>query len=374
MRIGIDAHVLGKNKGGVERYVKELVSLLPGLMPDHDFYILINRQYETPDFNHDNVRYIALPFSDPLIQRAFLLPFTVIRYRLDILHVQRILPFFSGCKTVVSVHDLLPLVHPEDHRGFRNRIIRMLTGQSIKKANRILTVSQTVKHEIINKFHVNTHKIAAIYNGIDHDHFMPFEKPENHIHGTDNPGQQYKLLYIGAMEPRKNLEVTLRALKRLKHEMDKHVSLTIAGGTRDQNYSDQLKKMAQKLGIEKDVFFTGYISDERCLELLKDADLFLAPSKGEGFDLPPMEAMACKVPVICSDIPVHRELFDGNAVFFDPLSEKDLSKVILKLLNNPEERNQMKNKGTTLALKFRWEHTACQIAKIYKNIELEKAA
>lgn len=374
LKIGIDAHVLGKKKGGVERYVKELVSFLPDLMPEHDFIVFINTQYDPSNSRRDNVQYIALPFSDPLIQRSIILPFVITRYRLDILHVQRILPLFCGCKSVVSIHDLLPLIHQEDHRGFRNSMIRILTGRSIKKANRVLTVSQTVKHEIINRFQVDTHKVAAIYNGIDHNHFMPFKRSGNDMPKENNPGQQYKLLYIGALEPRKNLEIVLLALNRLIHEMGKNVSLTIAGGARDQNYSHRLKQMVKKLGIKKDLFFTGYISDERCLELLKDADVFLAPSRGEGFDLPPLEAMACGVPVVCSDIPVHRELFDGYAAFFQPDAEKHLADVINDLLSDHQKRTLLKNNGRKPTLNFKWEHTACQIAEIYRNIELEKSA
>ncbi len=143
MRIGIDAHILGKNQGGVERYVREIVTRVPELLPQCEFYIFVTKNYFHKVENSGNRRYIPLPFSDPLMQRSILLPFFVKKHQLDILHTQRIIPFFVNCKCIVSIHDILPLTTPENHRGLRNTIVRKLTPWSAKKAVFVLTVIYT---------------------------------------------------------------------------------------------------------------------------------------------------------------------------------------------------------------------------------------
>ncbi len=373
MRIGIDAHMIGKNKGGVERYVRELVRFLPDMMPRHRFFIFLNRHVKIDNFRSENTQLVRLPITDPIFQRTLLLPFCSWIYGLDIIHVQRILPPFARGAKVVTVHDLLPLMHPQDHPGYRNTIIRKLTGPTVRNARYVLTVSRTVQSQIIEKFAVTDQKVVPVYNGIDHRHFQISEHAKTPGPAEDTTSE-IPLLYIGAVEPRKNLETVLAALRLLKKRRSKNIMLTIAGGVRNPQYAARLKKMIQELSLETSVTFTGYLPNNNCLDLLKKAHLFLAPSKGEGFDLPPLEAMACGVPVVCSDIPVHRELFDHHAVFYPPNSIYGLAESMDTLLSDTAKRNTLRRKGKSLADRFTWKKTAWQIAEVYRHIAQENAA
>jgi glycosyltransferase involved in cell wall biosynthesis len=374
LRIGIDAHVLGKNKGGVERYVKEMVSFLPDLMPEDHFFVFVTKRTAHCGRPRPNVTFIKLPFSDPLLQRTFALPVATFRYKLDIVHVQRILPLFFKGTAVVTVHDLLPIVHPEDHPGIRNRLIRMLTGHGVRRSGRVLTVSRSVRAEIIKMFRITPHKCNAIYNGIDHDHFRCLDGTIGAGNGGKETEENINLLYIGAIEPRKNLDTVLRALDILHTESSQNITLTIVGGVRDQKYADHVERMVIDLGLQDRVAFLGYVPDTRCLELIRAATVFLAPSKGEGFDLPPVEAMACGVPVICSDIPVHREILDNCAVFFPALSAEKLTDCIRALVHDRSQRRRLQENGKALAKTFTWKETACRIAEVYRAIGQERAA
>ena len=368
MRIGIDAHILGKNKGGVERYLRQLILLLPQVAPGYDYVFFVNRRYPIPANCPANVTYVTLPFSDPLIERSVILPWLSSKHRLDVLHVQRVAPPLVNCALVVSLHDILPLTNPRDYRGWRNALVRFLTPQSARRADYILTVSGTTKNEIVKILHVPAAKVAFAYNGIDHEFFRPQLEKEPSAGRFAFLSDPY-VLYLGALETRKNLEIVLSAFAGFLASINGTARLIIAGGERTSGYGQQLKKLVREKQLSDNVIFTGFVSDIECLELLRNARLFLAPSRGEGFDIPPLEAMSCGVPVICSDIEVHRELFAGAAEFF-PAAEPDiLAQLMAGLWKNQPRRESMIQKGLLLAQKFTWENMACQTAAVYQEIE-----
>ncbi len=368
MRIGIDAHILGKNKGGVEKYLRQLVLYLPQVAPWYDYVFFVNRRYPVPADSPANVTYVTLPFSDPLIERSVILPWLALKHRLDLLHVQRITPPLVNCALVVSLHDILPLTNPRDYRGWRNALVRFMTPQSARRASRILTVSETTKIEIVKTLHVPAAKVVFVYNGIDHKFFRPQLGKET-ISGRFSFLSDPYILYLGALETRKNLEVVLSAFAGFLALINGTTRLIIAGGDRTSGYGQRLKKLVREKQLSDNVVFTGFVSDSECLELLRNARLFLAPSRGEGFDIPPLEAMSCGVPVICSDIEVHRELFAGAAEFFPPAETDILAQLMAGLWEGSQLRESMIQKGLLLAKKFTWENMACQTADVYREIE-----
>ena len=368
MRIGIDAHILGKNQGGVERYVKEIVSRVPALLPEHLFFIFVNRQYARTVTNCDNIRYVLTPVSDPIFQRSVILPLLVKMLRIDILHTQRVLPFFVNCKSIVSIHDILPLTMPENHKGLRNEIIRKLTPWSAGKALRVLTVSETVKREITSSLKVSKNKVKTVYNGIDHNSGKQRDIAPDGINIKDP-----YILYSGAIEPRKNLLCLIRGFKLVCKKYPGPLNLIIAGMNRNLSYKKLLCDLIKNEGINDRVIFAGFVSDAALGTLYENATIFMAPSMGEGFDMPPLEAMKNTTAVICSDIEIHREILDGSALFFKFDSPVSLSEKTILLLNSPEKKKALIAKGIETANKFTWERTAWQTAEIYKETEKIRA-
>jgi glycosyltransferase involved in cell wall biosynthesis len=359
MNIGVDAHILGKGKGGAERYVAELCHRLPRLAPEDSFYFFINKAYKPLD-QPANVCWIRLTISDPLIQRSLILPLLISKFKLDLIHTQRIAPLWSRCPVIVSIHDILPLTEPNDYVGLRHMLIRALTGWTSKRARSLLTVSNTVKQEMEENLPSAKGKIKAVYNGVDHAFFSQ-GKVEN------RPIEDEYLLYTGAIEPRKNLEILIEAYSEVCSQITRKLTLILAGMTRDQAYAAKLSSLAEKCHQNGRIIFTGFLTEEQYLQYLQSASIFLAPSRGEGFDLPPLEAMACQVPVICSDIPVHRELFNSAALFFLTDSAPDLAKKILTLYKDKELHAKLQRQGTSCAARFSWEQTACQVSRIYRE-------
>ena len=373
MRLGIDAHILGKGKGGVERVVHHLVRLLPDLRPEDDFTVFINRRYQPPFGARANVRYLRLPVADPLLQRSIVLPWLARREKLGLLHVQRAAPPGFRARLVVHIHDLLPLTAPEDHRGFRDRLVRRLTPGSIRRADRVLTVSESVAGEIRARFPSGARKVAAIPNGIETELFQPrpVGAPRTAIHERLGLGGPY-LLYLGALMARKNLDVAIRGFGQLLEKFaaagrPDGLKFVLAGMSRSDAYAAELRRLAAEVAPGA-VCFTGFVSDAECVALLQHASVFLAPSRGEGFDLPALEAMACAIPVLASDIPVHRELLGYDALFFPPNRPERMAGELFRLLERPDLQAQLAGRGAARAAGFTWDEAMRRLDELYQEI------
>jgi len=367
MRIGIDGHVLGKNIGGVERFVRELVEQLPTEAPEHEYIVFVTKAEclklkQSGKHRLPKVTYIPLAFANPLIERLLLLPWLARRHHLDALLVQRLAPWFCGrCQLIATIHDLTPIKFADAYKGLSNKLVRLLTKNTIKRASLILTPTETIKGEIEAYCDNVKAPIVAFYNGVDPSAFkakqdgaikLPVEKPY--------------LLTVGAIEKRKNIEVIFDMLAQLKQ--DDTCQLAVVGSVRDQAYFDTLQAQLAHLGITNRVHYLGFMSEAELVALYANAALFVTASKDEGFNIPPLEAMACGVPVACSDIPVHQELFNDAALFFDVASAQDLSQKVSMVLNTPSLAKQLTDQGHAKVAEFTWQRTAKNVAKSLRLI------
>lgn len=358
MRIGIDAHVLGKGIGGVERFLAHLVELLPAELKGHQLVVFVDaiasRRVHLPQ--GDNLEIVPLLVSNPLIERSILLPWLVHRHRLDVLLVQRLAPWFCGrCQLVLTVHDLTPLKYPQAYRGLTNTLIRFLTGDSIRRARLVLTPTQVIADEVAQRFSQPAEKIIPFYNGVDTQVFLP---------GLAISSLPY-IFTSGAIEARKNIETLLRARALLGSNFPWQV--WIAGGVRDAPYRATLESLVNELGLADQVRWLGFVNEAQLVELYQGAKAFVTASRDEGFNIPPLEAMACDIPVLCSDIPVHRELFDGAAMFFPPESCEILAAALLRLHDDAVLTKHLRKQALVCVNRLSWPAMAQRVA-----VELEK--
>ena len=354
MRIGIDAHVLGKNKGGVERYVEHLVKRLPEAAPQHHFSIFISSQADEALAGpaRPNVRIVRLPVSDPLLQRSLILPWLIRRHRLDLIQVQRIAPLFSGrCPVLLTVHDLIPLHHRQQYRGLRHELVRRMTGFSLRRAKMILTPTLAVAEDIRHHFPQIDAPLRAFYNGVELNQFDAQPSGNESATLARLGLREPYLLTVGAIEARKNLEAVIGALAQLRQP----ATLAIVGGIRDDAYHRRMRSLVEELGVTSRVHWLGFVSNPDLADLYRRAELFVTPSWDEGFNIPPLEAMASGVPVLCSDIPVHRELFAQAAGFFAADAPGELAQSIDELLNDGSRRKDMVRGGRDCAARYSWE-------------------
>lgn len=364
MRIGIDAHVLGKNLGGVERFVAELVRGLPQQTPAHDYVVFVTKSQFATLANHtaDKVRYVPLACANPLIERLILLPWLARKHQLDALLVQRLAPWFCGkCKLVVAIHDLTPIKFKAAYKGLSNRLVRLLTKNTIQRADLILTPTKAIEAEI-RKYCPNVSApIEAFYNGVDAQAFTQVQVVKQPA------GDKPYFLTVGAIERRKNVETIIAMMAKLS---DASIELHVLGGVRDQSYLGELKALTQTLGLESRVHFLGFLSEADLIACYQQARLFITASKDEGFNIPPLEAMACGVPLVCSSIPVHLELFEDSALFFNPNSVDLLHVTVEHALNKENETNALVKQGHMKVKQLTWQNTANNVASAINRIAM----
>ena len=360
MRIGIDAHVLGKNLGGVERFVAELIKALPQHAPEHTFIVFVTKSaYATLQFqSSDRITYVPLAIANPLLERLLVLPWLVRKHNLDALMVQRLAPFFCGdCRLIVVIHDLTPIKFKQLYKGLSNVLVRALTKNTIKRADLILTPTQAVCDEIKRYCPTATAPIVPFYNGVDTLAFRQQRERQ-----TD---QAPYLLTVGAIERRKNLETIIQMLPLLENQQ---MQLRIMGGIRDHEYFAELMRLVNKLNLKERVHYQGFVEEDALIANYQQAALFITASKDEGFNIPPLESMACGVTVVCSSIPVHLELFEGAAIFFKADSVKDLHRKVEATLAEAHIQETLSNNGYDKVKQFTWDKTAQNVAQALKAI------
>ena len=370
MRIGIDAHVLGKNIGGVEPYVEQVVRLLPDVAPQHEYIVFLNRGAYARGMNdkRNHVRYVPLPASDPVLQRSLVLPWLIRRHRLDVIQVQRIAPWFSGsCRVLLTVHDLIPLKHPERYPGFRNQLIRRLTGGSVRNAAMVLTPTAAVARQITEHFPDVRVPIRPFYSGVDLRQFSA------HPSGTeDDTLQRFGirrpfLLTVGAIEARKNLEMLVQTLKLLGDYGSP--SLVVVGSTRDAAYLEDVKAQAAEAGVADRIHWLGFVPHAQLADLYRAAAVFVTPSWDEGFNLAPLEALASGTPIVCSDIPAHRELYESCAELFPVDSLEHLTKAVTAILSGHGAHNPSSQSVAACVKRLSWEAMAQRMGGFIEELQ-----
>lgn len=362
MRIGIDAHVLGKGVGGVERFLAHLVALLPTEMPEHQFVVFVDRHASRTVVlpSATNLEIVPLQVSNPLIERSVLMPWLVWRHRLDVLLIQRLAPWLCGkCRLVTTVHDLTPLKYPKAYPGLTNRLVRLLTGDSVKRSHLVLTPTQVIADEVSSTFGKDGARVQPFYNGVDTASFCPPQAAD----ATTAGGY---IFTSGAIEARKNVETLLRARARLGTDFG--WSISIAGGVRNPAYRAELEALIAELGLQQQVRWLGFVSEPELVSLYQQARVFVTASRDEGFNIPPLEAMACGSPVVCSDIAVHRELFHDGALFFATESDQELADILQRLHDDASLRQRLRQQAQSCVQRYSWPAMARRVARALQTI------
>jgi len=278
-----------------------------------------------------------------------------------------IIPFGVHGKKIVTIHDMVFMAFPETMR-FRTRImLKMNIKKTCKRADVIITDSEFSKNEIIKYLKIQEEKIKIVPLGVNNEIFFKITD----LNIIKNVKEKYSIydnyfLYLGTIEPRKNLERLIRSYKLLIKN-NKNVPVLVISG-----WSGWAKKnllnIVYELKIEKYIIFTGYIQEEDKVPLLCGAFAFLFPSLYEGFGLPPLEAMACGTPVITSKTSSLNDVVGDAALLVDPLDIKDIYNKLECLLYNKELRDNLSKKGIERAKMFSWENSVVFLMNIYKEI------
>jgi glycosyltransferase involved in cell wall biosynthesis len=375
MHVALNAQLISTRTGyrsaGVSTYSARLLEAL-GARADAD--LTLTAFVNDADFNVAGVtkRRTRLPLHQPLARIAWeqtALPLELRGIDADLVHgLVNVLPLWGKTPGVVTVHDLsfvrLPEVLPAAKRAYLTR----LCSASCRRARRVIAVSRQTADDVHKYFAVPTERIEIVPNGVGPEFTPDADFDAAKFRRAHNLPERF-VLYLGTLEPRKNLEQLLRAFAAWRSwtaETDHDVELVVAGGK--GWFYDQIFATVTELRLTNFVRFPGYIPTEDLVNWYRAAEVFVYPSLMEGFGLPVLEAMACGTPVICSDLPSLRDVAGDAALFFHPQDEPELVQCLERALISPSVRHHLRKAGLERAAHFSWARTAEATLDVYRAV------
>lgn len=362
MHIVFLADVIDNQNAGIHFYTSNLIKSLVDADKENTYSFI--HQRENSFF--DELKNYIIPSRKNLgyesFRKLYLIPKLLKKIKADIvIEPCHIGPFHvpKNIKKITIIHDLTPLLFPQFHTRISVFTHRLLLGKTIKNANLILVPSETTKQDILARYKTSA-EIVVTSEGVSSqpNGDNPQEKPANlaHIHAP-------YILFIGTIEPRKNLSILIDSFSELKKSHKIPHKLILGGGIGWRN-TETLEKAKQS----KDVVLTGYLTEQEKKYLYQNADMFVYPSIYEGFGLPPLEAMNYDIPVICSTGGSLKEIFSGHSLSFNPFDKEKLKRHILTLIDNPELRDSLAKEGQKYAATFTWERTAKRVMEAMEKL------
>jgi glycosyltransferase involved in cell wall biosynthesis len=287
---------------------------------------------------------------------------------LDLLHgLAFAAPFVSSCPTVVTVHDLSFLRHPGAFRPFNRSYLSLVTKASTRRAARVIAVSQSTRQDVIALCRVPPERVAVVPNGVTPE-FHPADPAEVSAFRQRAGLPERYILYLGTLEPRKNLVRLLEAYALLDARQQTAgapaVPPLVIAGAKGWYYQEIFARVAD-LGLTGRVLFPGFVPIEELPWWYRGAVLFVYPSLFEGFGLPVLEAMACGTPAITSRASSLPEVAGDAAILVDPQDVEQLAEAIHRVLTAPDLAGQLRAAGFRQAAHFSWERTAAETRQVY---------
>lgn len=372
MRIGINAlYLIPDRVGGSEIYLRRLLEGLAKIDPVNHYVIFTNRENRgsfplAENFSEHNCPMRALFRPGRIFWEQAVLPRRVRKERLDLLHSPGFTaPLFLSCPSVVTVLDTIYLEFPETFPPGARRAMRLLARLSASRARRVIALSRHSRDRILRVMRVRPEAVEVVYlaSGLPDSGQPSEEKTKGVLHRY---GIRYPyILTVSAAHPHKNLLRLVEAYYQARREGVGHCLVMM--GVKHPRYFQRLRETVRRLGLEAEVVFTGWVSEDDKSVIYSAADLLVYPSLLEGFGLPVVEAMARGVPVACSGVPSLAEAAGSAARFFDPHSVEEMSAAIGEVLGDPRLRAELAAAGRAHAAGFSWEETARRTLAVYRS-------
>jgi glycosyltransferase involved in cell wall biosynthesis len=375
MRIGIDYTSAARQRAGIGRYTRELVAALLSLENAHQYTIFaavggLKDDDWRLEVQREGIQLRTLPLSDDWLVRLWHrlrlpIPVEVVTGPLDVFYSPdfALPPTARTTKTLLTVHDLSFMHHPEAFVPSLQRYLERTVPRSLDRADLVLADSAHTRSDLITLFGVAPEEVKVIYPGVD-SRFRPKPEPGERERLRERYGIEDRpyVLSVGTLQPRKNYVRLIKAFVQFRTATDIGAQLLIAGG-HGWLYDDILAEAKR----HEDVQLLGFVEDEDLPALYRGATFFAFVSLYEGFGLPVLEAMACGVPVVCSDTSSIPEVAGDSALLVDPLRLDELAEGMIRVLREEELREEMVNRGLAQAADFTWERSARQLLNVINS-------
>lgn len=378
-RIGIDARMYGPLGKGLGRYTQEIVDRVVEMDPENRYVVFLSRE-NFDEFwpKTDRVKKIKTNIRWYGLAEQVLLPLYIRKEKLDLMHFPHFnVPLLTPVKFVVTIHDLILTKFPTVRAStlspwlykIKNFFYKVVIKAAVKRAKRIITVSEFTKKDIVKQFRVKPDKIRVTYEGVADLAKSKDSSFVSKLNDTDtllsyNIDSDF-LLYVGNAYPHKNLEGLVEAFADFYR--NNYGTILVLVGKEDYFYK-RLKDSIQEKHPDLPIIFPGYIPDEKLEILYQRAMAYVFPSFYEGFGLPPLEAMAKGCPVLSSNRSSMPEVLEEAALYFDPADRADMVEKLKRIVRDSDLRKELVKKGRKQASQYSWRECAKQTLEIYKNV------
>lgn len=375
LRIALDMRAVQTHKKtGIPNYMIHLVDQFAAIDDRNKYILFYNAMKSIKPYilEFENIRFknVVTRIPNKVLEfcwdKISFPRIEVLTGELDVFHATHfIAPPVAKAKTVLTIHDLAFLKFPKLFTSAQGQQFSRLCKQSCHKSNTIISISASTKIDLVNLLAIPPEKITNIPLA-SREIFRPITKTEDSI----DMAARYSLfdnyiLFVGTIEPRKNPMRLIQAYAQLPDYIRNDFHLVLAGGR--GWLCDGVYTEPQRLGLpEGSVKFLDYVPDEDLVYLMNGASVFVYPSLYEGFGLPPLEAMACGVPVISSNISSIPEVVGDAGILVDPYSVEELSNAIQRVLEDSTLAKELGQKGLERSRQFSWERTARETLKVYE--------
>jgi glycosyltransferase involved in cell wall biosynthesis len=371
MRIGIDATALPPQPVGAGYYIINLIRALSLLKTEHQIVVFAQKArrglFELSE--ESTLEWVSVSDKNPAIrliweQAAF--PGLVRRHKVDLLHsLHYTRPLKLPCKSVVTFHDMTFLLFPQFHTRAKRLFFPLAIRYSAASADAIIADSENTRQDAIRLLGISPQKIFGVPLGVD-ERFRPFTDPFI----LSQVKEKYTLpdhfiLYVGLVEPRKNLSLLVESYKNLISEGIPHPLVIV--GRLGWMYQSVLKEI-ERLGLKDRVHFTGYIPFQDLPMVYNLADIFVYPTVYEGFGLPPLEAMACGTPVITTAVSSIPEHVGDAGILVPPNDARAITRAMAAVLSDAALKEKLIERGPKQASYFTWERTARKTLQVYQKL------
>ncbi len=365
MRIGVNARLLLPNKlEGIGRFTFETLKRITQAHPEHEFYFFFDRPFSDEFVFGPNVKPIVL---FPQARHPFLYYWffhismhkAIKKYGIDLLlSTDGYLSLPSTIPQVQVIHDLAFLHFKQGISKLEYWYYTTFFPKYAQLAKRIVTVSEYTKQDVVNQFHINPNKIDVVYNAPSEGFKVLDEKQQLETRNQFTEGLPY-FCYVGAMHPRKNIETLLQSFDEFKTQTNYPHKLVVVG--RKAWQSEAIEHTYNNMQHKEEVIFTGRLSEADLYRLTASAFAMVYIPHFEGFGLPIIEAMACEVPVITSNVTSMPEVAADAGLLVSPTNIQEVTHAMISLVENPNFYQQKKLASAKRKEDFSWDKSAQQL-------------
>jgi glycosyltransferase involved in cell wall biosynthesis len=366
--IGLNATSLSGQRAGAGNYIFNLVKALADIDRENRYFVFAKPENIAEwNITQPNFHFVPIDLSIRplrLLWEQCVLPWLVRSRGITVFHSPHYtMPVLLPCRSVVTIHDvsfiLFPRLHGRVKRWFFTGMLHLVS----KRAHRVIAVSESTRADILRRLHTDAAKVSVVLEAADKRFIScPDSAEVRRVCATFRIDAGRYLLFVGILEPRKNIPLLLNAYRLL---VDQGVGLPLVIAGKKGWMFKTIFSVVKNLGLQQHVIFTGYVDKRDLPCLYNGARLFVYPSLYEGFGLPVLEAMACGTPVVTSNVSSMPQITGDAALLVSPADALGLAAAMRRLTSDDALHAELRQRGLKRAAEFSWENAARQTLEIY---------